>query len=120
MPDVEEGDIDVSSLLHEDYARQLQDRDNATYQGDESLVVSDRNVTRTTCMCGIQCSQPIATSGLFSHVLVCISYRCTFIHYQLLYASGAGDVVRVASMLNSGADLETVDIVCYYSHSVVS
>ena len=71
MPDVEEGDIDVSSLLHEDYARQLQcklDRDNATYQGDESLVVSDRNVTRSTCMCGIQCSQPIATSGLFIYM----------------------------------------------------
>ena len=27
-------------------------------------------------------------------------------------------MVRVASLLNSGADLETVDIVCYYSHSV--
>ena len=28
-------------------------------------------------------------------------------------------MVRVASLLNSGADLETVDIVCYYSHSVI-
>ena len=60
-----------------------------------------------------------STCNMNSHVLVCISDRCTLIHYQLLYASEAGDVVRVASLLNSGADVETVDIVCYYSHSVV-
>ena len=71
MPDAEEGDIDVSSLLHEEYARQLQcklDRDDVTCQGDESRLVSDRNVTRSTCMCGIQCSQPIATSGLLLYM----------------------------------------------------